>query len=216
MAPMHQMVLLGEYGHGIGGPGISEAQLAEFDERMASGEENPQWYDLPAGRRVDPKVREQLGPVGTRAFGHPNIFPNLWVSITRQICLRIPRGPFETELWWFNYLPKDLSESELRQTNFAQNHIFGPAGLLEQDDGENWSHSTRGAMGSFSRTLPINLSMGIGLDSMAEDPSGQSRIETVVNEHGQRWNYQSWQEWMLADSWQELIANHSQPPTGTV
>ena len=58
--------------------------------------------------------------------------------------------------------------------------------------------------------------MGKGLDTVAVDPSGQSRIETVVNEHGQRWTYQSWQDWMLADSWQELMANHSLPPTGSV
>ena len=46
--------------------------------------------------------------------------------------------------------------------------------------------------------------------------SGQSAIETVVNEHGQRWTYQCWQEWMRAASWEELKANHSQPPTGVV
>lgn len=216
MAPEHQMVILGEYGHGIGGPGISEAMQAEFDQRMARGDGEPQWYDRSAAMRLDPEVRRQLGPVGTRSFGHPNIFPNLWVSLTRQLCLRIPRGPFETELWWFNYLPKDLPEKERRYSVFAQNHIFGPAGLLEQDDGENWSHATRGAMGSFSRTRPHNLSMGRGLDSVTADPSGQNRIETVVNEHGQRWTYQSWQEWMQADSWPALMANHSLPPEGTV
>ena len=71
-------------------------------------------------------------------------------------------------------------------------------------------------MGWFGRTLPHNLTMGKGLDVVTEDPAGQSRIETVVNEHAQRWTYQSWQEWMQADSWQELIANHSLPPTGIV
>ena len=131
MAPMHQMVLLGEYGHGIGGPGISEALQAEFDERMASGGGQAQWYDMHAGRRMDPNVREQLGPVGTRSFGHPNIFPNLWISLTKQICLRIPRGPGETELWWFNYMPKDLPEEERQLAHFAQNHIFGPAATLK-------------------------------------------------------------------------------------
>ena len=216
MAPNHQMVILGEYGHGIGGPGVSEDMLAELDGRVADGESNTQWYDRHLTRREDPRMREQLGPVGTRSLGHPNIFPNLWVSLTRQVCLRIPRGPLETELWWFNYLPRDMPEEERRYEMFAQNHIFGPAGLLEQDDGENWSHSTRGAMGAFARTLPLNLSMGKGLDRAEADASGQSRIETVVNEHGQRWTYQSWQDWMLADSWQELIANHSQPPSGRV
>ena len=217
MAPEHQMVILGEYGHGIGGPGITEEEQAEFDARMESGDkENPRWYDINAIRRMDPAMREALGPVGTRSYGHPNIFPNLWVALTNQICLRIPRGPFETELWWFTFMHEEASEETRRMTLFQANHIFGPAGLLEQDDGENWSHSTRGAMGAVTRQRPLNFAMGQGHDQMLEDESGQSRIETVVNEHGQRWTYQSWQEWMLADSWQELIANHSQPPKGVV
>jgi phenylpropionate dioxygenase-like ring-hydroxylating dioxygenase large terminal subunit len=217
MAPEHQMVILGEYGHGIGGPGITEEEQAEFDARMAAGDQdNPKWYDINAIRRMDPAMREALGPVGNRSYGHPNIFPNLWVALTNQICLRIPRGPFETELWWFTFMHEEASEETRRMTLFQANHIFGPAGLLEQDDGENWSHSTRGAMGAVTRKRPLNFAMGQGHDQMLEDESGQSRIETVVNEHGQRWTYQSWQEWMLADSWQDLIANHSQPPEGVV
>jgi len=216
MAYMDQMVILGEYGHGIGGPGLSEAQIAEFDARMASGEGEPQWYDLQAARRTDPKVREILGPVGSRCFGHPNIFPNLWVALTRQVCLRIPRGPLETELWWFTFMPKGISEEERRNSMFMANHVFGPAGLLEQDDGENWSHSTRGSIGAVTSRQPHYLRMGQGHDRVGEDDSGQHAIETVVNEHGQRWNYQSWQEWMLAESWEDLIASHSEPPKGTV
>jgi phenylpropionate dioxygenase-like ring-hydroxylating dioxygenase large terminal subunit len=216
MAPNDQMVILGELGHGIGGPGLTREKQTEFDQRQATGNGEAQWYDLNAKRRIAPEVREMLGPIGSRSFGHPNIFPNLWVTTTRQLCLRIPRGPFETELWWFNYVPVDLSESQRRQSTFVHNHIFGPAGFLEQDDGENWSHSTRGARATQSKTLPVNLSMGLGRDNVISDPSGQSAIETVVNEHGQRWMYQSWQEWMQADSWQALLADHSRPPQGKV
>lgn len=216
LAPMSQMVILGEYGHGIGGPGISEAEQAEFDARMQNGQGEPRWYDQPAARRMDPEMRRQLGPVGTRSFGHPNIFPNLWFAVTGQICLRIPRGPLETELWWFTYMPRELP-ADMRQLWITQaNHLFGPAGLAEQDDGENWSHSTRGAMGAFSKTIPVNYQMGMGHDRVAVDPSGQSCIETVISEHAQRWTYQAWQEWMLADSWAELIAHHSPAPTGEV
>lgn len=214
MAPLEQMVILGEYGHGIGGPGISGERLADFEARMGGAPGAPQWFDMFAARRSDPKIREILGPVGSRSFGHPNIFPNLWVALTRQVCLRIPRGPLETELWWFTFLPKDASAEERRATIWAANHLFGPAGLLEQDDGENWSHSTRGARSNLSRRLPLNYMMGNGHDRMLTDPSGQSSIETVVNEHGQRWTYQCWQEWMLAESWRELIERHSMPPTG--
>jgi phenylpropionate dioxygenase-like ring-hydroxylating dioxygenase large terminal subunit len=216
MAPMSQMVILGDYGHGIGGPGLTDAQLAEFEARAQRGDGEPQWYDMQAARRIDPRVRAQLGPVGSRSLGHPNIFPNLWVTQFFQVCLRIPRGPYETELWWFTLLPKELPDEQRRWAIHMSNHVFGPAGLLEQDDGENWSHSTRGARGAVTRRRPLNYTMGRGHDRVQVDPSGQSRIETVVNEHAQRWTYQSWQEWMQADSWQALTADHSPPPTGVV
>jgi hypothetical protein len=58
--------------------------------------------------------------------------------------------------------------------------------------------------------------MGQGLDEVWTDPSGQSRIETVVNEHGQRWTYRCWQEWLRAECWADLEAHHSSPPSGAV
>jgi len=216
MAPLSQMVILGEYGHGIGGPGVSDEQLDELATRVKRGGGEPQWYDQFAMRRVDPRIRAELGPVGSRSLGHPNIFPNLWVSLTSQICLRIPRGPHATELWWFTLLPKDLPPEQRREAITVANRVFGPAGLLEQDDGENWSHSTRGAKGTVTRRRPLNYAMGHGHDRVQADPSGQERIETVVNEHGQLWTYRSWQDWMQAESWQELIAHHSLPPSGVV
>ena len=212
MSPMEQMVMLGEYGHGIGGPGISEERYQESEQRIRAGEGGKIWYDRDVVKRMRPGVAEQLGQVGKRSFGHPNIFPNLWVALTHQVCLRIPRGPYETELWWFAYRLKDAPEEENLFYQSSQNHLFGPAGLLEQDDGENWSHSTRGATGTLAKTRPLNLSMGLGADKMSQDPSGQAGVETVVNEHGQRWHYQSWQEWMNSESWQELMTNHSMPP----
>ena len=211
-----QMVMLGDYGHGIGGPGMREEEYADALERHAGEGLGAQWYDFQAAQRVEPEVREQLGPLGTRALGHPSIFPNLWMALTNQICLRIPRGPFETEIWWFTLLPKDYPEPMRRRAIYQANHLFGPAGFLEQDDGENWSHSTRGARGTISREQPVNLTMGRGLDSVQHDPSGQSAIETVVNEHAQRWNYENWQAWMRADSWAELEELRPKPPTGTV
>jgi len=216
MAPDSQMVILGEYGHGIGGPGITPEEQTEFDQRMKTGHGEAQWYDLSASRRMSKEARNELGPIGSRSFGHPNIFPNLWVALTNQICLRIPRGPQETELWWFTLLPEEMDGEERRMAMFMANHVFGPSGMLEQDDGENWSHSTRGASGGVSKSLPLNYAMGRGHDAVQHDPSGQHCIKTVVNEHGQRWTYQAWQEWMLAEGWPDLIANHSQPPADAV
>lgn len=220
--PNNQMVMLGEYGHAISGPAIPEDRQAELDA-LSEGERLELAAALAAedGGAALPvrsdAAKDLMGPVGVRTLGHPNIFPNLWVAINgTQLSLRLPRGPFETEIWWFTVLRKSSSEEERRRiVNFAT-HVFGPAGLLEQDDGENWSQSTRSARGAVGRTYRHNLAMGLGQDEVMTDPSGQSRIETTINEHGQRWTYQAWTDWMAADSWADLKQNHTAVPTGTV
>ena len=95
-------------------------------------------------------------------------------------------------------------------------HIFGPAGLLEQDDGDNWSMSTRSARGLASRRLGQHLSMGLGHGEVADAGNGARAVEGLVSEHGQRWLYRAWTEWMAARDWADLKANHSPPPTGVI
>ena len=219
MYPMDQMVILGEYGHAIGGPGVDEQKQTELVEKFRGKDS-----DTAADRRdyhnfwkTSDHAREVLGPVGVRSRGHPNIFPNLWITMGgTQACLRIPCGPLETELWWFTFAEKSMTPAARRDLIQAATHFFGPAGLLEQDDGENWSHSTRGSIGTITGKRPVYLGMGIGHDKVTSDPSGQSSINTVINEHAQRWTYRSWQEWMNADSWDDLIKNHSRAPTGVI
>ena len=38
-----------------------------------------------------------------------------------------------------------------------------------------------------------------------------ARIDTVTNEHGQLWMYHCWQQWLKAQSWDELRAA-TEPP----
>ena len=59
------------------------------------------------------------------------------------------------------------------------NHVFGPAGLLEQDDGENWSQSTRSARGVASRKLGQHIPMGLGRDQAVAAPRAAAFIEGV-------------------------------------
>lgn len=210
--PDSQMVMLGEYGHAISGPMVTKALQAEIEALP---------HDLRKEKSRDLRVRSGsarslMGEAGVRSMGHPNIFPNLWITMNgTQMCLRLPRGPSETELWWFTIVPKDAAPERRRAIVQMANHTFGPAGLLEQDDGENWSQSTRTARGRVGQRYKHHLRMGVGQDVIATD-GGQSRIETVINEHGQRWNYRCWAEWMQAESWQELKASHSSVPEGKI
>ena len=89
---------------------------------------------------------------------------------------------------------------------------LGPSGRLEQDDGENWGESTRAMAGVISRRHPLNFAMNLGRGEVLDDESGPPHIETEVNEHAQLWHYRAWADWMAADSWDSLRANHSQVP----
>ena len=207
--------MLGEYGHAISGPGIPKAfqdQIDQMDDATRAE----------ASRAAPVELRSQaaadlMGPEGVRSIGHPNIFPNLWITISGlQMCLRLPRGPGETELWWFTIVPKDMPPEHRRAQVQLATHLFGPAGLLEQDDGENWSQSTRASRGQVSRTLGHTLQMGLGQDEVRVGAGGQAVIDTTVNEHGQRWLYRNWTEWLAADSWGDLAAHVPASPRGKI
>lgn len=228
MQPHQQLVMLGEYGHAISGPGISEEQQQVIDG-LDDAERTRLDRLSPAERaRLAPRITERrpirhawmkevMGPAGVRAMGHPNIFPNLWIS-TRglQLCLRIPRGPLKTEVWWFSFVPRGFDEAQRRMAMKFLVHSFGPAGLFEQDDGENWAHATRASLGPASRRRLQNLQMGLGEDVVVEHPGGQKTIETQVNEHAQRWHYRCWQDWLKASSWDDLKRDRTPVPAGRI
>ena len=216
--PNNQLVMLGEYGQAISGPGITKEMQVQIDQ-MSDEQRIEMSKDVArSGMRIRPRSADALmGPVGVRSMGHPNIFPNLWITLNgMQLCLRLPRGPHKTELWWYTIVPKEAPAKLKQRMLRTAIHLFGPAGLLEQDDGENWSQSTRSSEARSSQTLGHNLKMGIGKDEVITGENGEHYIETCVSEHGQRWFYRGWTEWMAARDWAELRANHSAVPEGIV
>jgi phenylpropionate dioxygenase-like ring-hydroxylating dioxygenase large terminal subunit len=211
LRPLMQMVMLGEYGHAISGPRSTHEELKEI--RTSGVQVRP---SLAARAHDAPRLEKVMGRAGVRSLGHPNIFPNLWITLEgSQLCLRLPRGPLQTELWWFTFVPKHAPESVKQAFIRTVSHIFGPAGLLEQDDGENWQQCTRASVGALNRRYTVYIGMGLRHDEVTRD-GGQACIETVVNEHGQRWTYQAWSDWMMAKDWQALKTNHTAPPTDVV
>ena len=184
---LQHIVVLGEYGHAISGPTRSDSVYFEFD---------PTWRDTP-------QAKAELGPVGTNVAGHPNIFPTTWTTGSPQISLRIPRDPNHTEIWWFTFVDRKLPSEKRDFLIMMVNRIFGPAGLLEQEDGENWAQATAQSRGIASRRMKHLLNMGLGRGKILKD-AGLSRIEGLTNEYSQLWTYYSWAQWMKGLSWDEL------------
>lgn len=193
-------VIPGEYGHAISGYMITEDSTSLG---AVSGRDEP--------HRKTEEAQRLLGPVGIKVNGHPHVFPNMWMTGT-QVSLRVPKGPTSTEIWWFTFLEADLDDETRRKRVNRANHTFGPAGILEQEDGENWGESTKAAKGVISKQHPLNYAMNLGLGEVIIDELGPPRVETRINEHAQLWYYRAWADWMSASSWQELREHHADVP----
>jgi 3-phenylpropionate/trans-cinnamate dioxygenase alpha subunit len=183
------MAVLGEFGHAIAGPEIT----AETPVRMAGL--NNDW-------RQTPENQKRLGPIGIRVGGHPNIFPNTWITFS-QLCLRVPISPNATELWWFSFVNHDAPEEVQKSVISTMIHVFGPAGLLEQEDGENWAQATMQTNGLASQKIPQALKMNLGRGKIRHQ-DGLSWVESSTTEHGQLWTYYSWAQYMSGADWDTL------------
>jgi hypothetical protein len=190
-------VCLDHYGHAIAGP------TAEAVGNLG-GLVDTSW-------RERPETIEAMGAVGAQVAGHPNLFPNSWIASTSQLSLRVPRGPMETELWWFSFVDRNLPPERRAMALFVANHIFGPAGVLEQEDGENWAQSTVQTVGLRSQRVPQVLKMNLGQGKVIRDGQSPPRIEGSTTEHAQLWTYASWAAWMSGCDWDELRQRTTPP-----
>ncbi len=192
--------LLSDYGHGM----AARFQVEGWEDRVA-GDPLNQW-------RLDPEIREKLGPVGSKvARGHLNVFPNLFVPSDTNVAIRMPKGPMKSEIWMWTFVdkrhPKDVRD-KLRA--YSGTH-FGPVGLFEQDDGENWDQSTIAMRGVVSGRYPLNYQMNVGRGEVILDEDGPPRVDGHCTEHAQLWTYRNWATWMGAENWADLKANHPKP-----
>jgi hypothetical protein len=100
--------------------------------------------------------------------------------------------------------PDDVKEALRRQYELT----FGPAGLLEQDDGENWRECQNGMAGPVGRTLNTNMMLGLGQDTTMADMLGADlpgQGGNIWSEANQRQFYRHWTAFMTAeDGWSEI------------
>ena len=187
---LHNVVMVGEYGHAISGPDQDSLEVT------AGGREGFAW-------RYTPETQARLGRHGSRVAGHPHIFPTTWITVNAQLSLRVPRSPDVTEIWWFSFRDKNATAEEQAAALHSQIHYFGPAGMLEQEDGENWAQSTLQTKGTRSREIPQLLKMGLGTSDVIKE-DGLAVIDAPINEHAQLWTYHAWREWLRHPTWEGL------------
>lgn len=127
-----------------------------------------------------------------------NIFPNASLSTSsQQIHLWHPRGPGKTEVWLISFSDKIMSEDVRKHLRIAAPHHFGPAGLFEEDDGENWEQSTLACNGTVASTLPLNYQIGHGHQKILHDEGLPDRLDGLFTEYGQLSMLRRWADMML-------------------
>jgi len=155
-----------------------------------------------------PDVIKRLGELrGRSLYGsetHIGIFPNLQV-IQGLNFLRIihPRGPGAFEVWTFAMVDKNMPAAVKEVIEKNVRATFGPAGLLEGDDGDFTEAITHSASGYATRQLKGWLGMGQGRRVPWDGPGEAS--PGLVNELCQRSFYEQWQRTMSAASVLDIL-----------
>jgi phenylpropionate dioxygenase-like ring-hydroxylating dioxygenase large terminal subunit len=195
--------MLGEYGHAQ----LLAVQNEDMDRLTTFGVDDREvWLQrIEASKKLSPPMKTD----------HGNIFPNLWVT-GRQLSLRVPRGPLATEIWWFTVLDADQPEEQYKTALSGAIHGFGPAGMAEQDDGDNWTLGTLGTKSPIGRRKPFNYAANLGRGQIIEDELGPPRIYAAPAENAQLWFYKAWSEWIASSDWRDFEQTHSAAPEGYV
>ena len=156
--------------------------------------------------KIFPDIVKRLGQrAGQMKPVAGTVFPNFSMLKPTSRTFRVwhPRGPEKTEVWAWVYVDK-AAPPEVKEANrLAGIRVFGPAGVFEQDDMDNWQACTQTARGVVARRHPLNYEMGLGHESW-NDELKASVSDYRFSESNQRQFYQRWAQLMAAEKWAEI------------
>lgn len=178
-------------GHGTGFPVHPRSR---FDDRTVH-----EYYDYNA-------VRERIGGArveGPMTTGHATVFPNFsYLPVNGAIRVWHPKGPDRMEVWTWTLVDRTMPE-EVKQAQRRYNlRTFGPSGIFEQDDGENWSEIQAVSRGFMVGETKLNYQMGIGRSTDA-DPDYPGTVGELYSDNAARGLYARWGELMNTPAWHE-------------
>jgi 3-phenylpropionate/trans-cinnamate dioxygenase alpha subunit len=147
---------------------------------------SPRGFDPVAAeyyRDTESEASNRLGEVRSRRIGNTVglVYPNFgWIGPS-ILHVYQPRGPQLTEIQSYCLVDRDASSDVKHAARLTYLRTFGPSGLLEQDDGENWSQVSASSSTPLARDLEFNYQMGLGHEYQdAELPGTISRGPTEL------------------------------------
>lgn len=141
-----------------------------------------------------PEARARLGKeCAERGTVITTVFPNFSMSTLRNM-IRVwhPRGPDKTEVWSYCVVDKDAPPEVKEAMRLNNVRMFGPAGVIEQDDANNWLGCTRTARGWAARRIPMKIEGRVEADQEKAGPLSRERLRVF---------YDRWATLMDAESW---------------
>ena len=130
------------------------------------------------------------------------IFPNLSLlrSISRTFRIWQPKGPGKTEIQAAVYVDKAAPQEVKEAFRRTAIRTFGPSGVFEQDDMDNWEGCSMSGRGVVSRRHDLNISMGLGHASYDEELGGMAS-DYRLSENNHRAFYRRWSQLMDSNGW---------------
>jgi 3-phenylpropionate/trans-cinnamate dioxygenase subunit alpha len=125
--------------------------------------------------------------------GHNTLFPNFsWLAGTNTIRVWHPRGPGKTEVWAWTIVDTQAPEEVKNAFRKGSLRAFGPSGLLEQDDGENWVEIQKTMQGSVARDTTLCYRMALDAPARRSENSraheGPIFSDTAARNFYRRWS----------------------------
>ena len=138
------------------------------------------------------QVSERIGDTASRIKGLTyGVYPNLSFLVANST-LRIshPRGPNKVEYWSWWVVPKSAPDDVKRLLRNNYINLFGPGGMLEQEDSEAWSQQLKGCQIRGMENKPLYYGLGLGEEFQHSELPGE--VGSCYNEHVMRSFYQRW------------------------
>ena len=105
------------------------------------------------------------------------------------------RGPDKTEIWSWTFVDKAAPPEVKDAMRLMTLRNMNQAGVIEQDDMNNWQECTRTCQGVVSRRYPMNIQMGIGHERFDEELMAWAS-DFRISESNHRHFYRRWSELM--------------------
>ena len=161
-------------------------------------------------RRYEESIRaETLSRLGERLEKiTPNVgtlFPHMSFlrGSSRSVRVWHPKGPDKIEVISCQFVDKAAPQEIKDALRVTGLRAFGPSGVLEQDDMDNWEECTRTNRGTVTRRHSLNYQMGLGHDRFDEE-LGAWASDFKLSDSNPRYFYQRWARLMQADSWDQV------------